>query len=741
MSTKRKLQVAGFQDEPFAKRSHTWEPETHTDWLNSSELKGESQASGYPDGKCSLPPSSLPPSNMVSAIRELIDPDFDPIPAILNEKPRFLKSLPPRISANDVDFLRSRGALSIPEPGLRNELLRCYVKWVHSFMPVLDLHEFLRCIAQNDPNGNISLLLFQAVMFVGTAFVDLKYLQAAGYEKRKSARDVYFSRIKLLYSFECEEDRIAILQTVLLMTYWFEYDQESNAGGDIWDWIGICNTHSHSIGLNKDPTNSDMDPRTKRLRVRLWWSLYARDRLIAMGLRRPTHINEGTSDVPLLTLDDFNFESFHPSVLEMLKCRLLVNISDQKRLAVMFIEKVKLCQCVGRVLFAQYSASHRHFGTTNRTTITLVPREASESELTRCSRKLESWLGGLPKDIDFNHSPTRNSTEDEDVLFLHGAMLRMLYHATSSALHRPWASKSPKNKDHPKTRSQCQSTAREKMDDATTGITRIVQGLNRKDLTRFLPQSGVTVIIPAAVSHLANSTSADPIIQDISIHGFYKCVQALHLLQDMYPAADFEVANLEAAVKTQCESYGSFLKLMQGISLCLPRPRCQTDSPRIAFMEDKSDDRDDDYQCLMEPNDSLSLSPYIQTQNHNNNTPSPYSPTCSIRPVLLNVDQTPSHLPEIPPLFPDNDEIDMDLDVNVDMDMSWSNGFVAENESNRDSSSLGVRLDTQMSPHGNDFLALSQKALQPTVWAGELRGITGDLDRDLGLSESGDDLY
>lgn len=197
MSTKRKLQVAGFQDEPFAKRSHTWEPETHTDWLNSSELKGESQASGYPDGKCSLPPSSLPPSNMVSAIRELIDPDFDPIPAILNEKPRFLKSLPPRISANDVDFLRSRGALSIPEPGLRNELLRCYVKWVHSFMPVLDLHEFLRCIAQNDPNGNISLLLFQAVMFVGTAFVDLKYLQAAGYEKRKSARDVYFSRIKV----------------------------------------------------------------------------------------------------------------------------------------------------------------------------------------------------------------------------------------------------------------------------------------------------------------------------------------------------------------------------------------------------------------------------------------------------------------------------------------------------------------------------------------------------------------
>jgi hypothetical protein len=34
-----------------------------------------------------------------------------------------------------------------------------------------------------------------------------------------------------------------------------------------------------------------------------------------------------------------------------------------------------------------------------------------------------------------------------------------------------------------------------KMNDAAAGITHIIQGLNHLNLTRFLPQSGVTVIL------------------------------------------------------------------------------------------------------------------------------------------------------------------------------------------------------------------------------------------------------
>eukprot|EP00136_Aspergillus_niger_P004828 XP_001395164.2 Zn(II)2Cys6 transcription factor [Aspergillus niger CBS 513.88] len=542
-------------DRPVAKRSNSLSHNAHAPWLQDSRPSRSWRALGNRGVR-----TSLPLENMVSTVRDLIDPDFDPLIALLDDEPRFLKPLPSRIPPEDLEFLRFRGALSIPESGLRNELLRCYIKWVHSFMPVLNLQEFLRCVAENDPNGNISLLLFQAVMFVATAFIDLHHLQAAGYATRKIARNVFFTRLRLLYSLDCEDDRIVILQTLLLMTYWS--DHQNNPQRDIWDWIGVCNIHAHSIGLNRDPSSStNMDPRIKRLRTRIWWSLYSRDRLIAMGLRRPTQVNEGTSNVPMLKLEDFDFESFHPSVIEMFRCRQLEDVTHQKRLATMFIEKAKLCQCIGRVLFAQYTPSQCQFGVTTRTTISLVPRQASESELARCSQRLESWLSALPKDAQFIPASRTNFHDGEDVLLLHGAMVRMLYHATTSALHRPWAF--TPNKDQSKSRRELIQAAQTKMHDAAVGITHIIQGLNQLNLTRFLPQSGVTVIIPAAVAHLTNSSSGNPATRESSIYNFQRCIQVLQGLRDIYPAADMEVANIEAAVKLQSDSANTFLRIMQ----------------------------------------------------------------------------------------------------------------------------------------------------------------------------------
>ncbi|PLB37670.1 transcription factor domain-containing protein [Aspergillus candidus] len=534
-------------------------------------------------------PPSLPLANMVSTVQDLIDPDFDPLVAILDDEPRFLKPLPSRIAAEDLEFLRFRGVLSIPESELRNELLRCYVKWVHSFIPVINLQEFLRCVAENDPNGNISLLLFQAVMFVATAFIDLKHLQAAGYSSRKQARNAFYTPLRLLYSLDCEDDRIVILQTLLLMTYWCDLMNHPNR--DIWDWIGICNIQAHSIGLNRDPSSApNMDQKTKRLRVRLWWSLYARDRLIAMGLRRPTQVNEGTSNVPLLRLEDFDFEPYHPAVVELFHCRQLEDSSHQKRLATMFIEKTKLCQSIGRVLFAQYSPSQRQFGMTHRTTIALVPRQASESELARCSQRLESWLNSLPKDAQFIPATRPNSEDGEDVLLLHGAMLRMLYHTTISALHRPWAF--TPTKDDNKARHDLANTARTKMHDAAVGITQIIQGLNRLNLTRFLPQSGVTVITPAAVAHLASTMSDNPSVREAGIFNFQRCIQVLQGMKEIYPAADMEMANVEAAVKVQTGSVGTFLRIMQyNDRQSEPQKRRDSLAPTVQTIPSPSDDQ------------------------------------------------------------------------------------------------------------------------------------------------------
>jgi hypothetical protein len=195
---KRKSPSAESGLESTAKRYSLSGYDPQVPWLYEGKPTGgwrthrDSRTHGNPDVQ-----HSLPLANMVSAVQDLIDPDFDPLTAMLDDEPRFLKPLPARIAPEDLEFLRFRGALSLPESGLRDELLRCYIQWVHSFMPVLNLQEFLRCVAENDPEGNVSILLFQAVMFVGTAFVDLKHLQDAGYSTRKSARNAFFTRLRV----------------------------------------------------------------------------------------------------------------------------------------------------------------------------------------------------------------------------------------------------------------------------------------------------------------------------------------------------------------------------------------------------------------------------------------------------------------------------------------------------------------------------------------------------------------
>src|SRR5438034_11190667 len=98
-----------------------------------------------------------------------------------------------------------------------------------------------------------------------------------------------------------------------------------------------------------------MNPPRQRLWKRIWSSTYTRDRLIALGMRRPTRIKDKDCDVPMLTLDDFDIKPFPHEVVQMIgDCELLRNVAHQKDLAVMFIEKAKLCLCISHVLSAQY---------------------------------------------------------------------------------------------------------------------------------------------------------------------------------------------------------------------------------------------------------------------------------------------------------------------------------------------------------------------------------------------------
>lgn len=503
-------------------------------------------------------PDSLPLSNMLDAVRELIDPDFHPqIEDFIShddddeeaEEPRFLKPLPSRVAREDVDYLQSRGALTIPETPLRNELLKAYVKWAYSSLPVLDLHSFLEAVATNAANANISLLLFQAVMFAGTAFIDINFLKAAGFKTRREARKAFFNNARLLYVLDCEDDRIAAIQSMLLMTYYYEKDESLQK--DIWHWVGVCYTQAQSIGLHRDPTESSMGADVKRLRIRLWWCLYLRDRLIALALRRPMQINEDICNVPPLGLADFDIAPFHVAVDDIFPdFSYMGDPTLQRRLSVLFIEKVKLCQCLGRVLSVQYTPFNCPSGATRETTISLVARQASDAEWQRTSQELDTWMDDLPDEARFFVPPEKKEINNGDGLYyLNASMLLMLYHATCSALYRPRASASDIKSAGQETSEILTSVARKKIQYGAGRTATTVYSLRHLGLTRYLPTCALTVVTPAAVVHMTNLRSNNAAVRDKSTVDFRLCIDVMNELRDIYPAADYETEILEVVIQ------------------------------------------------------------------------------------------------------------------------------------------------------------------------------------------------
>ena len=114
------------------------------------------------------------------------------------ELPKFIKPLPSRIGPDEISYLEKKGALTVPRGSLRSEMLRAYVEFVHPYMPLLDLNDFLTMVDRRDgSNGKVSLILFQAVMFAGSAFVDMEHLRTAGYATRKEARKDFFQKTRV----------------------------------------------------------------------------------------------------------------------------------------------------------------------------------------------------------------------------------------------------------------------------------------------------------------------------------------------------------------------------------------------------------------------------------------------------------------------------------------------------------------------------------------------------------------
>lgn len=466
--------------------------------------------------------------------------------------PPYIRPLPPQLTAMDIGYLANKDALHIPDREFVKELLRTYADVVHPFMPVLDLESFVSPVLHEAGTGQgnnpVSLLVFQAVMFVSVAFVGADFIRSRGYGGRKAARKAFFGRVRLLYGLDCEPDRLAMLQSLMLMTYWYDSPEDEK---DTWYWMGTALSIAQVLGFHRDAALLGVTPRERKLRTRIWWSCVIRDRTMALGLRRPVRIRDEDFDTPLPTLDDFDLHSPAPDLATLMGPTSFTDPNAETRtaLAMMCIELSKLSLLMGRVVHSQYTVVGNYPSPEGMLKVIVTPRaQGAEGTHGECDAELENWAQNLDERCRYDSHPSTagSDTPAKSALRLHRAILHMLYLTTVSVLHRPHAFRplqagAEGHADAPEDSQDCgsQRISRAKVTETAVATTRLVHDLECSNQLRHLPHTAISACLGAAIVHVFNIHSSEESVRSLSIGRFYQCVQALQQLQAMYAAADY----------------------------------------------------------------------------------------------------------------------------------------------------------------------------------------------------------
>jgi hypothetical protein len=263
-------------------------------------------------------------------------------------------------------------------------------------------------------------------------------------------------------------------------------------------------------------------------------------------MRRPIRIKDKDYNVPMLTEDDFEIIPI-PEHIAMVprECALARDMVAQRELAQMCIAKAKLCLCIGHVLSTQYSVLVESHGLQDQdrssgSRAMLFPKKLGRTdEVQGCDLELSHWTTELP--ISCQYSNKIGIGNSATAIFVNRALLNMVYFTTVSALHRPQV--------YPAGIQQIPDNSLRKVREASREITRISQDLHARNLERYLPTTGVTVLLAAIVIYLLDIKSSNDKVRQAAIEGLCHCMLILEKLRDSYAFATFATLFLLAVIR------------------------------------------------------------------------------------------------------------------------------------------------------------------------------------------------
>ncbi|WYZ41420.1 hypothetical protein EsH8_V_000315 [Colletotrichum jinshuiense] len=325
------------------------------------------------------------------------------------ENLRFLHSVPHAVRAENlipewefqrrqtrIRALKAEGVFSFPPKPAVETLLSAYFKWFHPCFPIVDELDVLSSYR----NGNLSPLLLQAILFIAVIHCDEDALPALGLGGRHMAKWVFYNRAKDIYDIEFESKKFTVIQSLFLMSFW-------RAGllleKDARHWLGNAISLAQTKALHRSSRAASTEKKTEKLRRRLWWAIYIRERQCAAALGLPNRIRDEDCDIELL--GDMDFEhAFNPAM----------SSNKVQEYISYFIGIAQLSRALGRIVHGGY----------------LPSKSLSASDRLQMKNDLVRWRQSLPPEMqlganDFGNPPS-----------FHASMLHLAYNNLLILLYR-----------------------------------------------------------------------------------------------------------------------------------------------------------------------------------------------------------------------------------------------------------------------------------------------------------------
>jgi hypothetical protein len=398
------------------------------------------------------------------------------------------------LQSEDLNYLKKKGAFSLPTTQVCNALVLSYFQHVHPTTPIIDKTAFL--IAYNEGGiQRVNLLLLWSMFSASASFTPESVVQDAGYPNRIQMKESFLARAKSLFHLSGEDEKIVLIQSALLISFWFS-DAEDVM--QTWYWTGIAFGLAQTMGLHRDPvsanSNSSVPEQHRRLWRRIWWNCVIRDSWVALLMGRPMRIQSEDCDCPPPTEADFSDDGEDPNTVELVQ---------------LWLSLLELTKTLREILILNY-------------------RPQVEIAATR--------INDLESLINQHFEVVSRSSPLSHLLTFHRLQLQLYRQVALIALFQPYCRHPALHAAHSLV-AIAPKVAANKVKDAASLTTETLEKIISIDGIKYFGPTTVSLLPPAMQAHLMQSRSTAGLASRLANLKLDVCLMVLAELRDNYPSA------------------------------------------------------------------------------------------------------------------------------------------------------------------------------------------------------------